>query len=172
MRKGLLEIAGKTEVDVRSRAFESERHRRLARTVYGTRSRRRADAHAYCRERLPVEPAMTLLRHARPDRASDASGKEFLTLRAVRGAAQKKEDGRFSPWTYQSSSSSADGETRTHTGQRPLPPQSSVSTISPRPQYFGTANLRRFIGNPTLSRENIKIFPPSPFPSRIIISWD
>ena len=36
----------------------------------------------------------------------------------------------------------ADGETRTHTGQRPLPPQSSVSTISPRPQYFGTAKLR------------------------------
>ena len=29
---------------------------------------------------------------------------------------------------------SADGETRTHTGQRPLPPQSSVSTISPHPQ--------------------------------------
>ena len=28
----------------------------------------------------------------------------------------------------------ADGETRTHTGQRPLPPQSSVSTISPHPQ--------------------------------------
>ena len=27
----------------------------------------------------------------------------------------------------------ADGETRTHTGQRPLPPQSSVSTISPHP---------------------------------------
>ena len=26
------------------------------------------------------------------------------------------------------------GETRTHTGQRPLPPQSSVSTISPLPQ--------------------------------------
>ena len=36
----------------------------------------------------------------------------------------------------------ADGETRTHTGQRPLPPQRSVSTISPRPQYFGTAKLR------------------------------
>ncbi len=27
----------------------------------------------------------------------------------------------------------ADDETRTHTGQRPLPPQSSVSTISPHP---------------------------------------
>ena len=26
------------------------------------------------------------------------------------------------------------GEIRTHTGQRPLPPQSSVSTISPLPQ--------------------------------------
>ncbi len=36
----------------------------------------------------------------------------------------------------------ADDETRTHTGQRPLPPQSSVSTISPRPQYFGTAKIR------------------------------
>ena len=30
----------------------------------------------------------------------------------------------------------ADGETRTHTGQRPLPPQSSVSTISPRPRVL------------------------------------
>ena len=30
----------------------------------------------------------------------------------------------------------ADGETRTHTGQRPLPPQSSVSTISPHPHVW------------------------------------
>ena len=40
----------------------------------------------------------------------------------------------------------ADGETRTHTGQRPLPPQSSVSTISPHPQnYFGTAKVQIFL---------------------------
>ena len=42
--------------------------------------------------------------------------------------------------------SCADGETRTHTGQRPLPPQSSVSTISPHPQnYFGTAKVQIFL---------------------------
>ena len=36
---------------------------------------------------------------------------------------------------------SAVGETRTRTGLRPLPPQSSVSTISPPPLCFGTANI-------------------------------
>ena len=37
------------------------------------------------------------------------------------------------------------GESRTHTPHRALPPQSSVSTISPLPQLFGTANIRRII---------------------------
>ena len=32
----------------------------------------------------------------------------------------------------------ADGESRTHTDQRPLPPQSSVSTISPHPHVRET----------------------------------
>ena len=37
---------------------------------------------------------------------------------------------------------SAVGETRTRTGLLPLPPQSSVSTISPPPLCFGIANIR------------------------------
>ena len=37
------------------------------------------------------------------------------------------------------------GESRTHTGQCPLPPQSSVSTISPLPQLFGTAKIGIFL---------------------------
>ena len=36
---------------------------------------------------------------------------------------------------------SADGETRTHTGQRPLPPQSSVSTISPHPHVVNDVSF-------------------------------
>ena len=38
---------------------------------------------------------------------------------------------------------SAVGETRTRTGLRPLPPQSSVSTISPPPLEFGIAKVRQ-----------------------------
>lgn len=33
-------------------------------------------------------------------------------------------------------SHSTDGETRTHTGERPLPPQGSVSTIPPHPHIL------------------------------------
>ena len=33
------------------------------------------------------------------------------------------------------------GETRTHTGQRPLPPQSSVSTISPLPHFNSLSEI-------------------------------
>ena len=40
---------------------------------------------------------------------------------------------------------SAVGETRTRTGLLPLPPQSSVSTISPPPLCFGIAKVRQKI---------------------------
>ena len=53
----------------------------------------------------------------------------------------------------------AAGETRTHTGQRPLPPQSSVSTISPLPQfYFGTANIITFLQFPNFFKQINKYF--------------
>ena len=41
----------------------------------------------------------------------------------------------------------ADGETRTHTGQRPLPPQSSVSTISPHPHLLWDCKCTNFFVN-------------------------
>ena len=40
------------------------------------------------------------------------------------------------------------GETRTRTGLLPLPPQSSVSTISPPPLCFGIAKIRTKIKSP------------------------
>ena len=40
------------------------------------------------------------------------------------------------------------GETRTRTGLLPLPPQSSVSTISPPPLCFGIAKVRTFFKPP------------------------
>ena len=40
------------------------------------------------------------------------------------------------------------GETRTRTGLLPLPPQSSVSTISPPPLCFGIAKVRQKIKSP------------------------
>ena len=46
-----------------------------------------------------------------------------------------------------STSFCADGETRTHTGQRPLPPQSSVSTISPHPHLLWDCKCTNFFVN-------------------------
>ena len=45
-------------------------------------------------------------------------------------------------WRYSRAVFGAVGESRTHTPQRALPPQSSVSTISPLPR-IGTANIRQ-----------------------------
>ena len=44
------------------------------------------------------------------------------------------------------------GETRTRTGLRPLPPQSSVSTISPPPLEFGIAKIRTIFKSPNFFR--------------------
>ena len=43
------------------------------------------------------------------------------------------------------------GETRTRTGLLPLPPQSSVSTISPPPLEFGIAKVRQKSKLPNIS---------------------
>ena len=49
--------------------------------------------------------------------------------------------------------SCAVGETRTRTGLRPLPPQSSVSTISPPPLEFGIAKVRQKSELPNFSEK-------------------
>ena len=50
------------------------------------------------------------------------------------------------------------GETRTRTGLLPLPPQSSVSTISPPPLCFGIAKVRTIFKLPNLFAKNLNIF--------------
>ena len=45
------------------------------------------------------------------------------------------------------------GESRTHTPQRALPPQSSVSTISPLPRVFGTAKIEKLSENTKFSEK-------------------
>ena len=54
---------------------------------------------------------------------------------------KKRPDLSIRPW-------GAVGETRTRTGLLPLPPQSSVSTISPPPLCFGIANIRTIFTTP------------------------
>ena len=56
---------------------------------------------------------------------------------------KKRKTFRFSSFRW-----GAVGETRTRTGLLPLPPQSSVSTISPPPLCFGIAKVQTFF-NPT-----------------------
>ena len=58
------------------------------------------------------------------------------------GKAQKNGSRNLLP------SLSAVGETRTRTGLLPLPPQSSVSTISPPPLEFGIAKIRTNFKSP------------------------
>ena len=50
------------------------------------------------------------------------------------------------------------GETRTRTGLLPLPPQSSVSTISPPPLEFGIAKVRQNSKLPNFSAKKLKKF--------------
>ena len=69
----------------------------------------------------PARSSRPLVPPARPARSSRQP--------APRNAAKQKKGGQL----IQLTAFRADGETRTHTGQRPLPPQSSVSTISPHP---------------------------------------
>ena len=54
--------------------------------------------------------------------------------------------------------SCAVGETRTRTGLRPLPPQSSVSTISPPPLEFGIAKVRQKSELPNFSEKFFSFF--------------
>ena len=54
--------------------------------------------------------------------------------------------------------SSAVGETRTRTGLLPLPPQSSVSTISPPPLCFGIAKVRTIFKLPNLFAKILHFF--------------
>ena len=77
----------------------------------------------------------TLARQCLAVHVSPQSG---IRLTAPRGRCESESEGqmqkRKSSVIQITSFFRADGETRTHTGQRPLPPQSSVSTISPHPQ--------------------------------------
>ena len=66
---------------------------------------------------------------------------------------KKRKTFRFSSFRW-----GAVGETRTRTGLLPLPPQSSVSTISPPPLCFGIAKVRTIFKLPNLFAKNFNFF--------------
>ena len=66
---------------------------------------------------------------------------------------KKRKTFRFSSFRW-----GAVGETRTRTGLLPLPPQSSVSTISPPPLCFGIAKVRTIFKLPNLFAKIFNFF--------------
>ena len=66
---------------------------------------------------------------------------------------KKRKTFRFSSFRW-----GAVGETRTRTGLLPLPPQSSVSTISPPPLCFGIAKVRTIFKLPNLFAKILNFF--------------
>ena len=76
------------------------------------------------------------------------------------GRTKKRKNLSIFPLSYQG----AVGETRTRTGLLPLPPQSSVSTISPPPLCFGIAKVRHFFKPPNF----FEIF----FKNLLLQSWN